>query len=968
MANLALLKTTTDNIISMKIYRFAILFLFASFYSMDLVAVGEDQRPSISKFTMPAGITAADIAPNLVILKVKSELREICESGKIEHSEFHNIISQLGGAVVSRRFPAHSAPQTERTAEGFPLVDLTLIYRVQFNSDIHIEKTINYLLATGLFQYAEPEYIQQLTSGVFTPNDLNIAQQYFLAKIEAYNGWNIQKGDTNVVIGITDTGTDWDHPDLVGNIKYNYADPINGLDDDNDGYIDNFRGWDLGNNDNNPMVEGGGQLAHGSHVSGCAAASTDNTTGVASPGFRCKFLPVKISTTSGSLIAAYDGITYAADMGCQIINCSWGSTGGGQFGQDVVNYATFNKNSLVIAAAGNNASDQAFYPAAFDNVISVAATNSSDVKAGFSNYHRTVDVSAPGDNIYSTWYNDTYSFQGGTSMAAPVAAGVAGIIKSQFPTYTASQLGEKLRITCDNIYGVPGNGGFNQKLGRGRVNMFRALTETSPAVRMINMAFTDNNDNAFVSNDTIRITGDFINYLAATTNLNVTLSTTSNAVSILDGNTVVGALATLASANNNADPFTVKINPSAAANSTVTFKLTFSDGTYLDEQYFELVVNVDYINVAINDIATSITSKGRLCYNGLAQAEGLGFKYKNSASMVYEAGLMIGNNATQVSDNVRGGSAGATDSDFLSSIAISRIIPSIVSEYDLYGKFNDNAAGATALSVLVTHRTYAWSTPADRQYVIVEYSIKNTGASALSTLHAGIFADWDIMNYNLNKADYDTGTKMGYCWSTEASGLYAGIKLLTTGPAVHYAIDNVTGGAGGINMFDGYSTAEKFQSLSTNRATAGGAGTGNDVIDVMSTGPYNLLPGDSILVAFALLAADSLPDLINSAIAAQIKHDTPTFTNNLQPNITAYALAPNPAADQITLRITNGDGIQKIIVRDLIGNIVSTQQFNANNRLESSPIDITTLPPGLYMMEVQGTRSGKWVGKFVINK
>ena len=156
------------------------------------------------------------------------------------------------------------------------------------------------LYNTDEVEYAQPKYIQKVE---FTPNDPSYtgnSGQYFINKIQCPAGWDIQKGDTNVVIGIVDSGTDWDHPDLAANVKLNYLDPIDGVDNDGDGYIDNYRGWDLAGadynvvvGDNNPMIMGSNNT-HGSHTSGDACAVTNNGTGVASPGFNCKFMPDKM--------------------------------------------------------------------------------------------------------------------------------------------------------------------------------------------------------------------------------------------------------------------------------------------------------------------------------------------------------------------------------------------------------------------------------------------------------------------------------------------------------------------------------------------------------------------------------------------------------------------------------------------------------------------------------------------------
>ncbi|MFM7902667.1 MAG: S8 family peptidase, partial [Bacteroidota bacterium] len=218
-----------------------------------------------------------------------------------------------------------------------------------------------------------------------------------------------------------------------------------------------------------------------------------------------------------------------------------------------------------------------FYPASYRYVLSVASTGNNDTKSSFSNFGGFIDVCAPGSNIYAAQSNDTYQLQSGTSMASPVAAGAAAIIKSYFPTYTGLQVGEKLRVTCDNIYGLSGNAAYLNKLGKGRINMYRSLTESSPSIRILDIATTDNNDNAFVVGDTLRITGDITNYLDPTTNLTVTISSTSQWVTISDNSTTVGALGTLASLNNSADPFQVKINPNTPLNTKVTFRFTMTD-------------------------------------------------------------------------------------------------------------------------------------------------------------------------------------------------------------------------------------------------------------------------------------------------------------------------------------------------------------------------------------------------------
>lgn len=907
--------------------------------------------PQYREFHLPQGVTSGDMVPGTLILKLKPEFRAAARVQSIENAKLNTVLQSIGATKVTKKFPSKAAPASERNAFGLKMADLSLIYEVKYNSALPVEKVMNALLKTGVVVYAEPKY---LPKPLFTPNDPNTGNQYFLTKIQAYAAWDIQQGDTNVVIGITDTGTDLDHPDLVGNMKLNYADPIDGTDNDGDGYTDNYRGWDLGENDNNPSVNASN---HGSHVSGCAAASTNNSAGVASPGFNCKYLPVKIADASGALTEAYEGITYAADAGCQIINCSWGGGGGGSFGQDVIDYATINKNALVIAAAGNDNSSQAFYPASYNYVLSIASTSNSDAKSSFSNYGATVDVCAPGSNIYTAMSNDTYGFMSGTSMASPVAAGAAAIVLSENPTFNALQVGERLRVTADNIYSIPSNGVYQNMLGSGRINLFSALTMTGPSVRMTNIITTDLNDNAFVIGDTIRITGDITNFLDPTTNLDVTITTSSPWVTLVDNNTFVGVLGTMGTVNNNGDPFQIKINPGTPQNTVVTLKINFADAGYSDFQLIDLVVNVDYINITINQVSTTITSKGRLCYNGTGQLEGLGFQY-NGENLVYEAGLMIGQSASKVSDNVRGDAG--TDEDFQSAQIVQKLLPTVQSEFDLFGKFNDNPA-ASSIPVLVSHKALAWSNPGDDKYVIVEYSIKNTGSSTLTNVWAGIFADWDIQDYNLNKGDENPALKMGYVYNTTTGGLWAGIKVLTATPFNHYAADNVAG-QGGVNLTDGYNTSEKYTTLSTSRATAGVNGGGNDVIDIVGTGPFTLAANDSVVVAFALIAGDDIDDLNTSATNAQIKYDGLFLSdkNNIN-SLNQVFVYPNPVKNIISIN-SNSERVTSIKITDVTGRMVySSSNSHDGNEIK---IDLSLYNAGLYAIQVE-TNSGTTFAKFV---
>lgn len=878
--------------------------------------------------------------PQTVVVKVKNQYRGFCTSNEITHPQFFKASSVLDIVRIERVFPKHK----QEFRDGW--VDLSLIYQITYSSNISETDAAKQLLKWSGFIYAEPYVLPELA---YTPNDPIISdpvKTWHLIMINAFSAWDVTKGDTNIVIGITDTGWDNTHPDLVANAKKNYNDPINGFDDDADGYVDNFIGWDLGNNDNDAQLEGSN---HGTHVSGLSAAVTDNNVGVASIGFNTKFMPIKISNSAGVLTQAYQGVVYAADHGCFIINCSWGSTTPGQFQKDVIDYAIINKGCLVVGACGNNNNEVLFYPAAYDGVLTVAASEESDLKKNNSNFGYYVDISAPGENMWSTIGGGTYGNNGGTSMAAPVVSGAAALVKAVNPTYNNQQIAAVLRATAFDMN--PLNPTYYDKLGDGRLDVANALTVTSPQfVELTAKSITDNNDNLFVENDTLRIVGTFTNYLADLNGLTVTISSLSPYVNVLDSTTNLPNLTTMQTTTNNSDPFLIKVLNGAAFNEEVLFKLKISNGTYTVYDYFYVTLNPDYINLLENQISTTITSKGKIGFNDVNNSVGLSFAF-DGEQLLYEAGLMIGVSSSRVSDCVRG--ASGQDLDFKSANNV-KYNPPYVSALDLIGEMNDSIA-SSPLFVSVEQKSYAYSNAPDDKYVIVEYKIKNNSATSLNNLHAGIFADWDIQNANLNKSGFDSFHKMGYIFSLDADTHYAAIKLLTQGSVVNYSIDNVSGGAGGVDISNGYTTAEKFTTLSTNRVSAG-APSGQDVAHVVSSGGFTLNAGDSVIVAFALIGGNSLADIQTSATNAQTTYANFIGVDEFVKN-DLITIFPNPTSGLINIK--SNKEITKVKIKNSLGQEV----FTGNQ----SKINLSRLSNGIYFVEVL-TGSEKIVQKIILNK
>lgn len=907
----------------------------AAFAAMSLFIVTTAQnnvKSHIPSYQLPSSAKdGEDYLSKTVILKVKPEHRSICSVNDVNNSRLKAVMGQLGVKSFGKIYPNEQVPLRPYNANGQKMVDITLIYEYVYTANIALQTALDKITNLGLFEYVEPHIVPKLC---YTVNDPSVGSQYHIAKIMCPQAWDISKGDTNVVIGIVDTGTEPTHPDLIKNIKHNYADKVDGIDNDGDGYTDNFSGWDVGMLDNDPTWQGSN---HGVHCSGDADASTDNSTGVAGPGFKCKFLPVKIADATGKLVASYTGMQYAAAHGCKVISNSWGSIYWSQYGQDIVNNATVNYDALVVAAAGNNgdgtkaSGDETLnYPGSYQNVLGVAATTSADKKAGFSNYNYLVKISAPGNSIYSTVSGGAYGSMSGTSMATPVTAGCAAIVRSYFPNYSALQTSARLCVTADNINSL--NATIAGKLGSGRVNLYRALNDpAAPSVLMTTRNITDKNDDAFVANDTLRISGIFTNFLAPTTNLTATLTTIAptpaNTVSILNGTASLGVISTMGTKNNNTGPFTVRILPTAPANADVTFKITYTDGTYTSSEVFNVSVNVDYLNVTVNAIATSVTSKGLTGWNNSPPTQGLGFKY-NSVNLMYDGSFIIGVPDSAVSDMARTG--GTNDADFVSTVAIKKVTVGAISDFDTEGYMND-AGAKQPLPVLIHHKSYAWTAAPDNKYIMYRYIVRNSGTKTLSNMYAGLIADFDIQGTggDSNICSYDAGTRMIYTYYNKTNGLYGGLQLLShTAGANAYAFDNVDPTSGiNPNGAAGFTNLMKYTALSTMRTDAGAVKPpGNDVMSLVSTGPITLAVGDSIEVAFAILGGDNLSDIKTSATKAQIKYDLTTGSAPVKYG-EAFALRsyPNPASGSTIVDINlPQSGRMELKLYNMIGQEVAT--------------------------------------------
>jgi subtilisin family serine protease len=446
------------------------------------------------------------------------------------------------------------------------------------------------------------------------PNDPLYAEQWYLKAFPGVNAevaWDVTTGDTTQTIAIIDTGVDWDHPDLDGNIWRNWDEiPGNGIDDDGNGFVDDIRGWDFVNNDNDPNDDN----SHGTHVAGIAAAEGNNGVGICGVAWKAKIMPVKMlqSSGSGSSSNLALAITYAALNGATVINMSLGS-----YGESItVKTALENaySTSFLVAAAGNDGYkvDKPYppwppyaplYPGCYGFVIGVEATEQTGNRVAFSNFDPTgpiltndgyywneyghnYEIKAPGVGIYSSVPNGAYSSYNGTSMSTPQVAGALTLIKSNQPSLSHEQLFARLIQGAQN----------------GVLNIDNSIQlDLQPDLYYEGFAISDtlsgcDRDGRADAGETVKISLTIKNAGAQADSVWAKLRfgkyEDQTVANITDSTSSIGSISTYGTLTGSADPFIVQVNADNAHHRDIVFEYEIGAG---DSSYRKgnLIVTVE---------------------------------------------------------------------------------------------------------------------------------------------------------------------------------------------------------------------------------------------------------------------------------------------------------------------------------------------------------------------------------------
>ncbi len=374
--------------------------------------------------------------------------------------------------------------------------NLSRIVKLTFTDNSSAQNFIKQIKNDQSVEYVQASNVYKIDS---VPNDSLVSEQWALKKIQAFNAWNITEGSDSIIIGLIDTGVDYLHPDLKNKIYYNPGEmgtdkngnnkESNSIDDDGNGFIDDYMGWDFTdrsgfpfdsnsgdylNWDNNPMDENG----HGTYIAGIIAAETNNLIGIAGAAPKVRILNLRAFDPSGygeeDDVAA--AILYAVKMGAKVINMSFGDTQFSYVLRDVIRYA-YSKGVVLVASSGNSGNDEPHYPSGYSEVICVGNSTENDDVNPTSNYGSTIDLVAPGTDILTTAKGGGYAVVSGTSASAPFVSATAGLILS-LGNFSNEEVKQILKSTADDI----DQPGWDIYSGAGRLNMFKAVSATAPSV------------------------------------------------------------------------------------------------------------------------------------------------------------------------------------------------------------------------------------------------------------------------------------------------------------------------------------------------------------------------------------------------------------------------------------------------------------------------------------------------------
>ncbi len=829
---------------------------------------------------------------------------------------------------------------------------------LSFSDSISDERAVQLLRKSPFIERAEPEYVRR---PCYTPNDPDVGSQFSLSLMHCFQAWDIVRCDSTMLLADADVGTDWTHEDLASAIYQNPGEigvdargidkRINGIDDDSNGFIDDWHGWDFAgpdNNspDNNPMP---GSSAHGTHTAGILGAVGNNNKGIAGVAFGARIIPIKISDDPGeNLLFGFQAIIYAADMRAKVVNCSWGGPTFSQAEQDVVDYA-YDKDCAVVAACGNFGNDypfQEFYPGSYQHVLSVAMVDANNNLVTGSNYNTHVDVAAPGWNVLSTVPGNSYTTMSGTSMACPNAAGVVALVRQRFPWMTAGQAMEQVRTTVFPTGGVDSSRLFFS--GHGTVDALAAVSDTNTfSARLESFVIDDDlGTGNFAPGERGGIVMYVRNYLKPLPHLRARLQVVNGSPYVTLDQAIVpfdSMAGKMQIVSNDQAQFRLSVADSVPANTEVLIRVFFYDSTVgyaQDYDYLRFIVNPSYLNLNKNNLTVTFSSMGSIGYNDvLENSEGSGFQWRNAPSsislygrtLLFQGGLMVGADSNRVVDVVEGSDPNFPNTDLTPEVPVHYVSPTdhINTVQELSASYTDSLADPfKEVGVQAQCNAYAFSEGLAANAIVANYIFRHGTwqdvPDASDSTAAGLYLDWDVgLSGSVNVTRWDSAHRAALTYRLEQGYPYIGMRLLSPlppGAAFNYHAIINDGSQGDINTYASFPTWEKWAGLTEFFPYAGPG----DISHMFGIKNMPLRSEDSVVMT-VLFALGETPQALYQTLddAQALWEQTSSVGRTDAPAMTLEAF-PNPFSH--TLHISwNENGPATVSVYDAIGRLVEAR-------------------------------------------
>lgn len=812
----------------------------------------------------------------------------------------------------------------------------------------------------SIVEVAEPYYLQEVTGG-FVPDDSLANEQRMFKTMQLNEAWEIFKGDTSISIGISDSGVLQSHEDFQGTLDTNWMEiPQNGLDDDKNGYIDDYNGvnftvlddstkaWDTHNEKN----------GHGTGTAGISSAVTNNKKGVAGVGFNTRFVPMKTIPNGGSfLLYGYQSIMYAAQNNLKVINLSWGGGPYSCFQEAVIEYAKA-RDVAIVAATGNGGTSAPFYPANYRGVLGVGVTEPNDTIAPMSGFGEHLDVFAPGNSTRTTSNDGTYGTFCCTSGAAPIVSGIVALIRGRYPNLTAEQALEHARLSVDEIESENSHQAKFKGFTVGRINALKALSRNPfslPSLRPENYTYRNQKGSErFEEGDTITANIELKNYLGEGRLISIDFASAEDTLSSIE---VLpnGAIYEGISKNES-----IKIECSFVIKKLTTIR-TFlrvnmngfgasDNDIYKDFFVIPFVPNPQATTWKNESVEYSLVDNGRIGFaQPMSATGGVGYKYKGNCNILFEGSLMIGEKSTnRVVGNTRY-KIPTYSNDFAT-------VKAWKGNDDTVCVINDsNAPDSTKIGLEI--KQILIPPKGSDPLVRVKTMLTNTSNKVLNDVAVGYFFDPEIGEYSDSNRVQFFKEAVTEAYENRAEAILAtrtqrDIKFAVMSWSESTQTEPIGVGFDNAETYDtpAFVNTEKLNVLYSGTTRMwGGQGDISLLSGVKFLGEWK--PNEQREMTTIFGAEDNTWTLRARLLNVLDNSISSIDENSITANTNDVLVTPHPVSNEVVIRTANNREITEVIVYSLLGELMLSKKVAQGNNGSVTILlngDSKQIPTGIY--------------------